>query len=95
MFGAPSSGLTAETSPFTTSVLLKRNLASPHELDNIQKDVEREVDEAVEFADKSPEPALDTLYRDIYSQPVSNMQVGGTLTHPAEIAHKVVSNGKH
>ena len=80
---------------FATDVLMKRNFITPQELDTIQKDVEREVDDAVEFADKSPEPALDTLYRDIYSQPVSNMQVGGTLTHPAEIARTVATNGKH
>jgi pyruvate dehydrogenase E1 component alpha subunit len=80
---------------FATEVLLKKNMVAAKQLEDIQKEVEHEVDEAVEFAETSPEPALDTLYRDIYAQPVSNMQVGGTLTHPAQVAGKASGNGKH
>jgi pyruvate dehydrogenase E1 component alpha subunit len=80
---------------FAAEVLLKRNLVTPKELEDIQKSVEHEVEEAVEFAEKSPEPALNTLYRDIYQQPVSHMQTGGSLVHPPMIGDKVSLNGKH
>jgi len=80
---------------FATEVLLKRNLATPQQLEDIQKAADAEVQDAVDFADASPEPGLDTLYRDIYAQPVSHMQMGGTLTHPAEILGKASGNGKH
>lgn len=80
---------------FASDVLLKKNLVTPKELEDVQKWAEQQVDEAVEFAEHSPEPGLDTLYRDIYTQPVSNMQVGGTLTRPAQIAGVVGRNGKH
>lgn len=76
-------------------VLLGKNQITTKEIDAIQKEVEGMVDRAVEFADKSPEPALDTLYRDIYSQPVSNMQVAGSLIKPAQVTGKAGSNGKH
>jgi pyruvate dehydrogenase E1 component alpha subunit len=80
---------------FASDVLLKKNLVTPKELEDVQKWAEQQVDEAVEFAEHSPEPALDTLYHDIYAQPVSNMQVGGTLTRPAQIAGIAGRNGKH
>ena len=77
---------------FLDNVLLKRNLITEQEVAQLQKEVEAEVDAAVTFADASPEPALDTLYRDIYAHPVANMQVGGSLTHPATLYS---GNGKH
>lgn len=80
---------------FAADVLLKRSLAAPQDLDVIQKEVDAIVDDAVEFADKSPEPALSTLYDAIYQQPVSNMQVAGALTRPARTGGKVALNGKH
>jgi pyruvate dehydrogenase E1 component alpha subunit len=76
-------------------VLLGKNQITNAEINAIQKEVEGIVDRAVEFAEQSPEPALDTLYRDIYTQQVSNMQVAGTLSRPAQTAGKVGSNGKH
>ncbi len=80
---------------FATEVLLKRNLVTPKDLDDIQKSVEQEVEDAIEFADKSPEPALDTLYDYIYQQPVRNMQIAGSLIRPPTIAKSVPANGKH
>ncbi len=80
---------------FASDVLLKRNLVTAKDLEEIQKDVEREVEDAVEFADKSPEPPLDSLYDAIYAQPVSNMQVGGTLTRPPQLSTNPRANGKH
>jgi pyruvate dehydrogenase E1 component alpha subunit len=80
---------------FAAEVLLKKELVTPAQLEDIQKDVDREIEDAVEFAEKSPEPALDTLYRGIYQGPVSNMQVAGSLIHPPQVADKTSHNGKH
>lgn len=80
---------------FAADVLLKRELATAKDLEAIEKQVEQEVEAAVEFAEKSPEPALETLYDAIYAQPVSNMQVGGSLIRPADVAGKASGNGKH
>jgi len=80
---------------FATEVLLKRNFVTAQELEDIQKSVEREVEDAIEFADRSPEPPLESLYRYIYQQPVRNMQVAGSLIRPPVIARDVPVNGKH
>jgi len=80
---------------FATEVLLKRNFATPKELEDIQKSVEHEVEDAIEFADKSPEPPLESLYHYIYQQPVRNMQVAGSLIRPPTLARDVPANGKH
>jgi pyruvate dehydrogenase E1 component alpha subunit len=77
---------------FADDVLLKRGLVTQEQLDQMQKDVEAQVEEAVQYADASPEPGLDTLYRDVYAQPVANMQVGGSLIGPATLYS---GNGKH
>jgi pyruvate dehydrogenase E1 component alpha subunit len=77
---------------FAQNVLLKRNLVPQAELDQIQKEVDAEVEAAVQFADTSPEPALETLYEGIYAQPIPNMQVGGSLIGPATLYS---GNGKH
>jgi pyruvate dehydrogenase E1 component alpha subunit len=44
--------------------IIKRKAATPAELDAIDEAVKREVDEAVKFADSSPEPSVDELWRD-------------------------------
>ena len=80
---------------FATEVLLKRNFVTAQELEDIQKSVEREVEDAIEFADRSPEPPLESLYRYIYQQQVRNMQVAGSLIRPPVIARDVPVNGKH
>lgn len=41
---------------------------SEDDLTAIQNDVQKEVDEAVEFANESPDPALDSLYDHIYPE---------------------------
>jgi pyruvate dehydrogenase E1 component alpha subunit len=75
-------------------VLLGKNQITEKQIEAIQKEVEAIVDKAVAFAEHSPEPALDSLYRDIYSQDVSNMQVAGSLIRPAQTSGKL-NNGKH
>jgi pyruvate dehydrogenase E1 component alpha subunit len=80
---------------FASDVLLKHEHVTAKELEDIQKWAEQQVDGAVEFAEKSPEPPLDSLYRDIYAQDVSNMQTAGTLIRPAQTAGVLSANGKH
>ena len=81
---------------FANEVLLKRNLVTPKDLESIQKSVEQEVEDAIAFADQSPEPPLESLYDYIYQQPVPNMQVAGSLIRPPTVArHVPVKNGKH
>lgn len=80
---------------FANDVLLKRGIVTTRDLEDIQKSVEREVEDAIEFADKSPEPSLDTLYRDIYTQPVHNMQIAGSLIRPPTVLNSLTTNGKY
>lgn len=51
--------------------ILERHLASEYDidrnqLDQIDESVEKDVEEAVQFAEESPNPALDTLFDNIY-----------------------------
>ena len=47
--------------------LQKQKLASQDELQKIDEAITAEVEEAVKFADESPEPDLKDLYRDVYA----------------------------
>lgn len=80
-------------------VLLAKGIASPTVLEEISAEVEAVVDAAVAYAEASPEPALDTLYQHIYQEPVSNMQLGGSLIKPPILGSRVSAdfngNGKH
>lgn len=38
------------------------------DLDAVSKDIEKEVDEAVEFAERSPFPAADRLHADVFKE---------------------------
>ncbi len=66
---------------FASNVLLKKGVTTA-ELEAIDAAVEAEVDDAVKFADASPEPARDTLFNYVYQQPVENMQIDGSLFKP-------------
>jgi pyruvate dehydrogenase E1 component alpha subunit len=46
--------------------LTKDEIATAEELDAIDERVEEETEEAVQFAESSPEPELDELFEDIY-----------------------------
>jgi pyruvate dehydrogenase E1 component alpha subunit len=48
--------------------LTENDIASSGELDDIDVQVEEEVNEAVEFAESSPEPAPEALFEDIYAE---------------------------
>lgn len=47
--------------------LLDNNIFSDKELKNLKKKAEQEVIEALEFAENSPEPTIDTIFDDVYS----------------------------
>jgi pyruvate dehydrogenase E1 component alpha subunit len=49
--------------------ILKVKAATEKELDAIDAEVKKEVDAAVKFADESPEPSLDELWRDTIVEP--------------------------
>lgn len=48
--------------------LLNKKIATGEELDELDDKVEAEVQEAVEFAESSPEPAPEELFTDIYAE---------------------------
>ena len=47
--------------------LIDKQTAAAKTLDEIDAQVEQEVNKAVEFAESSPEPALEDLFVDIYA----------------------------
>lgn len=51
--------------------LLAEKIATDEELDQIDAEVELEMDEAVRFADESPEPDISTLEDHVLAEPVS------------------------
>ena len=48
------------------ATLIKEKIATKKELDSIDTQVEEEVQAAVQFAESSPEPAMEELFTDIY-----------------------------
>jgi pyruvate dehydrogenase E1 component alpha subunit len=48
--------------------LLDEGIASKEELDEIDEKVEVEIQEAVQFAEESPEPAPEELFADVYAE---------------------------
>lgn len=47
--------------------ILSKKIASPEELNSIEEKVEQEVEEAVQFAESSPDPDLSELFSDVYA----------------------------
>lgn len=73
---------------FTEDVLFKHNHALPADLDEIDKKIEAEVEDSVQFADASPMPDRSTLYRHMYHSPVPNMHIDGSLIKPPTLYKK-------
>jgi pyruvate dehydrogenase E1 component alpha subunit len=48
---------------------VKKKAASEADLDAIEEEIKAQVDAAVKFADESPEPSLDELWRDTIVEP--------------------------
>jgi len=46
--------------------LVENEIATSDELDKMEKDTEQEVQDAVQFAESSPEPATDDLFKNLY-----------------------------
>jgi pyruvate dehydrogenase E1 component alpha subunit len=51
--------------------LTSGKIATKEEFARVEKDVDAEVQQAVEFAEASPEPSLDSLFDYVYSGDVS------------------------
>ena len=60
--------------------------------ERINAEAEAVVQRATDFADASPEPALDTLYDHVYATPVANMQIGGSLIKPPTLSGAAANN---
>ena len=50
------------------SVILAQDIIEETELEGIDKEVAEVVDEAVRFADESPEPSIDSLFDNVYAE---------------------------
>jgi pyruvate dehydrogenase E1 component alpha subunit len=78
--------------------LEKEGILGEGERDELRERIERRVTEAVEFADNSPEPPLESLYENLY---VIGDQVPGWYavdertpeTHPGEREHEIGAEG--
>ena len=49
-------------------LLVERGIMSEPEYQMIRAEIQQEVDEAVEFAEASPQPAVDSIFEDVYSE---------------------------
>lgn len=47
--------------------LIQEGVATEEELDGIERDVERQIQEAIEYAKNSPEPSVETIADDVYA----------------------------
>lgn len=54
-------------------VLEENGILTPEQDKQIQEDVDNEVQGAIDFAEQSPSPALDTMFDFMYATPVANM----------------------
>ncbi|MEM2370527.1 MAG: pyruvate dehydrogenase complex E1 component subunit beta [Candidatus Bathyarchaeia archaeon] len=50
--------------------LFEKGVLTPELAEKIEKDIERELDEAIEFAEKSPFPEPDEVLKDVYGEPL-------------------------
>ncbi|MFW6059356.1 MAG: pyruvate dehydrogenase (acetyl-transferring) E1 component subunit alpha [Phycisphaeraceae bacterium] len=56
--------------------LVERKIAKQDELDELDKKAKKAVQDAVKYADQSPNPDYDELYTDVYSQPYPPFEKG-------------------
>lgn len=52
----------------TKAAIMKKKYANTKWFEEVEADVKKQVDEAVKFAEESPYPDVDELYKDIYAQ---------------------------
>lgn len=51
----------------TAEVLIQQQIATEDELENLREKAKAEIEEAVQFAQESPEPSIETLEEDVYA----------------------------
>ena len=76
--------------------LLSEGVISEEEVDEVRERIERRVTEAVEFADASPEPPLETLYENLYQVGEQGWYAVDERTpepHPGELEPEVGKQG--
>ena len=64
--------------------LLEEEIATKSELDDLDDEAEEIVDEAVSFAESSPEPADEDLFEHIYAEPTPVEYRGYEMAHESE-----------
>jgi len=69
--------------------LVKGGIVARRELHEIQRRVERQIQDAVVFADTSPFPSLDTLFQNIYSTPLPDR--GGAVSGPQVVIPELLA----
>ncbi len=76
--------------------LLAEDVISESDVDEMRERIEQRVTEAVEFADASPEPPLETLYENLYVVGEQGWYAVDERTpepHPGELEHEVGKEG--
>jgi TPP-dependent pyruvate/acetoin dehydrogenase alpha subunit len=48
--------------------LIEREIVSEDQIEKIKADIQAEVDEAVAFAEASPQPAINSMFEDVYTE---------------------------
>ncbi|NLC56454.1 MAG: pyruvate dehydrogenase (acetyl-transferring) E1 component subunit alpha [Armatimonadetes bacterium] len=56
--------------------ILREKLATPEELEQLERQAAAATEEAAQFAEQSPPPPLEALYEDIYAQPLDGPTAG-------------------
>lgn len=51
----------------TAEVLIQHQIATENELENLREQAKAEIEKAVQFAQESPEPSIETLEEDVYA----------------------------
>jgi pyruvate dehydrogenase E1 component subunit alpha len=82
--------------------LTSEGALSEQDVEEIQQHADEVVTAAVEFADASEEPALESLYENLYTLPDETGETGGWYavdertpdTHPGELEHAVGAEGE-
>jgi pyruvate dehydrogenase E1 component alpha subunit len=70
-------------------LLVKGGMVQRRDLHEIQRQVDRQVQDAVVFADTSPFPSLDTLFQNIYSTPLADR--GGAVSGPQVVIPELLA----
>jgi len=64
--------------------ILEEEIATEEELDGQEEEAEEIIEEAVEFAESSPNPSREALFEDVYSEPTPIEYRGYAMEHESE-----------